>query len=50
MPVVKWAAMCVKAEKIRSILVRDASYVPNAKLEGMVSRMDGFRNYRGDMG
>ena len=36
MPVVKWATFCAKAEKIRSTLVRDAGYVPNAKLEGMV--------------
>nr|CCA19252.1 AlNc14C66G4699 [Albugo laibachii Nc14] len=36
MPVFTWATMRAKAEKIRSTLVLDATYVLDAKLKGMV--------------
>ena len=50
MPVVKWATMCVKAEKARSTLVQDAAYVPNAKLEGMVFSDEWLQKLQGRHG
>ena len=47
MPVIKWATMCAKAEKIRSTLVRDAAYVPNAKLKDMVFSAEWLQKLQG---